>query len=193
MPVLPVKEVRLSELHLPEINRDDIVRSLSGIRLPDVDLSKLERPKIDLPEGVSKLEWPRIDLSSIDVGKAMAGAAAAAGLTRRASRRWPLAVGGLIVAGLASWAILSNEALRARLAGKVQAVRDRITEMRSSRYDGLEIDAEEPIAFTAAETSPIEPAPFSEGTTIDATGYPAGLGSNNGDGTPALEETTNPA
>jgi hypothetical protein len=193
MPELPVKEVRLSELHLPEINRDDIVRSLSEIRLPDIDLTKLERPRIDLPEAVSKLEWPRIDLSSIDVGKAMAGAAAAAGLTRRASRRWPLAVGGLIVAGLASWAILSNEALRARLAGRVQAVRDRITEMRSSRFDALEIDAEEPIAFASAETAPIEPAPFSEGSTIDATGYPAGLGSNNGDGMPALEETTNPA
>ena len=57
MPELPVKEGRLSELHLPEIKRDDIVRSLSEIQLPDVDLTKLERPKIDLPDSVTKFEW----------------------------------------------------------------------------------------------------------------------------------------
>ena len=34
MPELPVKEVRLPELHLPEIDRDQIVSSLSGLRLP---------------------------------------------------------------------------------------------------------------------------------------------------------------
>jgi hypothetical protein len=39
MPEFTVKEVRLPELHLPEIKRDDMVRSLSGVRLPDVDYS----------------------------------------------------------------------------------------------------------------------------------------------------------
>ena len=42
MPELPVKEGRMSELHLPEISRNDIMRSLSEIRMPDVDLSKVE-------------------------------------------------------------------------------------------------------------------------------------------------------
>lgn len=184
MPELPVREARLSELHLPEIKRDDIVRSLSEIRLPDVDL----------PEAVSKFEWPKIGLSSVDVGKAMAGAAAAAHIGRRARRpRWPLVVGGLIVAGLAGWAILSNEALRARLARGAGAIRERISAMRSSRSNQLEIDRAHPIAFNAAETAPIEAAPYTDSTTIDATGYPAGLGSNNGDGAPAFEETGNPA
>lgn len=178
MPELPVKEVRLSELHLPEIKRDDILRSLSEIRLP---------------EAVSKFEWPEIDLSSVDVGKAMAGAAAAAHIGRRAQRRrWPLAVGGLIVAGLAGWAILSNEALRTRLASAVGAIRERISAVRSTWYDRHEIDRDDPIAFPAAETAPIEASPYPESTTIDATDYPAGLGSNNGDAIPALEETGSP-
>jgi hypothetical protein len=179
MPELPVREARLSELHLPEIKRDDIVRSLAEIRLP---------------EAVSNFEWPKIDLSSVDVRKAMAGAAAAAHIGRRARRpRWPLVVGGLIVAGLAGWAILSNEALRARLASGAGAIRERISAVRSKRYDQLEIDRAHPIAFNAAETAPIETAQYTDSTTIDATGYPAGLGSNNGDGAPAFEETGNPA
>jgi hypothetical protein len=193
MPQVPVKEVRLSELHLPEIKRDDIVRSLSEIRLPEIDLSRLERPRIDLPEAVSKFEWPKIDLSSVDVGKAMAGVATAAHIGRRAHRpRWPLAV-GLIVAGLVGWTILSNGALRARLARGVGAIRERISAVRSNRHDRHEIDRDHPIAFSAVETAPIDASPFADSTTIEATGYPAGLGSNNGDGIPAFEETGSPA
>lgn len=183
MPELPVKEGRLSELHLPEIKREDIVRSLSELRLPDVDLTRLERPKFDLPESVARFEWP-------DVGKAVAGAAAAANIGRRPSRpRWPLAVGGLIVAGLATWAILSNEALRARIASGANALRERITAMRSDDSDWLEMDRDEPLAFDAAETKPIETPAYGETTTVGASGYPDGLGSNNGDAIPAFEES----
>ena len=183
MPELPVKEGRLSELHLPEIKRDDIVRSLSEIRLPDVDLTKLERPKFDLPDSVSKFEWA-------DVGKAVAGAAAAANIGRRASRpRWPLAVGGLIIAGLATWAIVSNEALRTRIANAATAVRERISAMRSNDDEWLEMDRDEPIAFDAAETKPIETPAYADTTTVATSGYPEGLGSNNGDAVPAFEET----
>jgi hypothetical protein len=188
MPELPVKDVRLSDLHLPELKRDDIMRALSEIPRPDVDLSKLERPKIDMPESVSKFEWPKFELPSMDVGKAMAGAAAAAHIGRRKQpARWPFAVGGLIVAGLATWAILSNEAVRGWLAGAVQSIRYRFAAMRSD--DALEIDHDDAIAFDAAETSPIEPAPYSDTTAMEATGYPQGLGSNNGDGIPAFEES----
>ncbi len=191
---VPVKEVRLPELHLPEIKRDEIVRSLSEIHLPDLDLSKLDGPKIDIPEAISKIEWPKIDLSSVDVGKAVAGAAAAAHIGRRTHRpRWPLAVGGLIVAGLAGWAILSNEALRVRLAHGARSIRERIAALRSNWHDGRKIDRDHPIAFSAAETAPIETSPFTDNTTVDATGYPAGLGSNSGDGTPAIEQTRGPA
>jgi len=194
MPELPVKETRFADLHLPEIKRDDIVRTLSEIRLPDVDLTRLERLKFDLPESVSKFEWPRIDLSSVDVGKAMAGAAAAAHIGRRARRpRWPLAIGGLMVGGLVAWAVLTNETFRARLAGGANALRERFAAMRSSEYDNLEIERDDTIAFSAAETAPIEASPYADGSATDVTGYPEGLGSNNGDGARAPEEAARPA
>ena len=117
MPDLPVKDAPLSAIHLPELNRDDIVRSLSEMRLP-------EAPKLDLPDAVARFEWPRVDLSSIDVPKALAGVAAAANIGRRARRpRWPLAVGGVIVVGAIA-AVLSNEGVRTRLANAVNGLRD---------------------------------------------------------------------
>jgi hypothetical protein len=185
MPELPVKDVRLSELHLPELKRDDIMRALSEIPRPDVDLTKLERPKIDLPDAVSKFEWPKVD-----VGKAMSDAAHATGIRRRSGPpRWPLAVGGLIVTGLAAWAILTNETVRAWLSDVANNVRQRFSTMRSTDDDLLQYDADEPIAFNSAETAPIESAPYSDSSMVDATGYPEGLGSTNGDGMPAFEES----
>ena len=177
MPELPTKDARLSELHLPEFKRDDIMRTLSEMR-PDVDISKIERPKLQIPDSVSKS----------DLGKAVSNAAVSAGLRRKEPTRWPLAVGGLIVAGLAAWAIFTNEAVRSRLAAAANGVRDRVASMRSAN-DQLEIDADQPVAFDAAQTAPIESPPYSESTTIDAAGYPEGLGSNNGDGLPAFEES----
>jgi hypothetical protein len=177
MPELPVKESRLPELHLPEISRNDIMRSLSEIRMPDVDLPKVERPRFDLP----------------DIGKAVAGAAAAAGIVRRSRPRWPFAVGGLILAGLATAAILSNETLRAKIAGGIEALRERVTAMRSTDIEELDVDQDEPVAFDAAKTASItETSPYSEGSTAEATAdYPAGLGSNgHEDKIPAFEEST---
>ena len=121
--------------------------------------------------------------------KAVRGAAAAAHIGRRRHRpRWPVAIGGLIVAALASWAILKNDALRTRLADAVGTIRDRISTMKRSMYDQDEIDA--PIAFARAETAPIEASAFTVSSTIEPTGYPAGLGSNHGDTNPTVEETS---
>lgn len=193
MPELPVKEIRLSELHLPEINRDEIVKSLSEMHLPDVDVTKLERPRIELPDAISRFEWPRIDLSSVDLGKAIAGAAAAVHIGSRARRpRWPLAVGGLIVAGFATWAILTNETVRGRLASGASAVRERLASMRADADDGLDIDVDGPIAFNAAETAPMEVPPYIDGSTDAAgTDYPEGLGIDRDNGIPAFEEAGN--
>lgn len=180
MPELPVKETRLPELHLPEISRKDIMRSLSEIRMPDVDL----------PDSVTKRDWPKFEMPDVDLGKAVAGAAAVAHIGRRSRSRWPLAVGGLIVAGLATAAILSNETLRAKIAGGFEALRERFAAMRSSG-DELDIDQDDPIAFDAADTAPItETSPYSEGSTETAP-YPSGLGSNgHEDGIPAFEESS---
>jgi hypothetical protein len=193
MPDLPVKDARLSALHLPEFKRDEIVRALSEIGRPDTDRSALQRAKMELPDAVTRFEWPRIDLSKIDVPKALAGVAAAANIGRRARRpRWPLAVGGLIVAGTIA-AILSNEGVRSRLSNAINALRERLMSMRADREDILDIDVDDPIAFDAAETAAIEPAPFAETTAFDATGYPEGLGTRNGDGIPAFEEPGKPS
>jgi len=176
MPQLPTKESRLPELHLPEISRDDIMRSLSE-RMPDVDLSKVERPKFEMPD--------------IDLGKAMAGAAAAAHIGRRSRSRWPFAVGGLIIAGVATAAVLSNETVRAKIAGAFDALRERVAAMRSTGYEDLDIDRDDPIAFDAAETAPItETSPYSD-DPLETAPYPSGLGSNgHEDGIPAFEESS---
>ena len=169
MPELPVKETRMPELHLPEISRKDIMRSLSEMRMPEVEMP------------------------DVDLGKAVAGVAAAAHIGRRSSRRWPFAVAGLIVAGVATAAILSNETIRARISSGLDALRERFNAMRSSGYDELDIDRDDAVAFDAAQTAPIaDVTPYSEGSALDTTAdYPAGLGSNgHEDGIPAFEEST---
>ena len=65
MPELPVKEVRLSELHLPELKRDEIVRSLSEIRRPAIDLPDLERPGSQVRESLARIDWSRLDPTAI--------------------------------------------------------------------------------------------------------------------------------
>ena len=174
MPELPVKEVRPSELHLHEIKRDEIVRALSEMRMPEIDLPKIERPDVDL--------------SARSFGRVATGIAVALGLVSRPRRaRWPLAVGGLIVAGLAAVVVLSNTAVRARLSEASSAVRERVGAMRAGG-DALDVGPDDAVAFDAAETAEIETSPFAEASTIDATGYPTGLGADHQNGGHVPEE-----
>ena len=109
------------------------------------------------------------------------------------ARRWPFAVTGLIVAGVATAAVLSNETIRAKISSGIDALRERFNAMRSSGYDELDIDRDDPVAFDAAQTAQIgDVTPYSEGSPLDTTAdYPAGLGSNgHEDGIPAFEEST---
>ena len=159
----------------------DFVGGHSGIHFPDVDI----------PSAISKVEWPKLDLSSMDVGKAVRDASVAAHIGRRRNRpRWRLAIGGLTVAALASWVILRNDGVRARLTDGASAIRERIAAMKRSGYDQDEID--DPIAFDAAATAPIEASAFKVRGTTEATGYPAGLGSNDGRANPTFEDTAEP-
>jgi hypothetical protein len=164
MPELPVKEVRPSELHLPEIKRDEIVRALSE-GMPDIDLTRIERPNVDL--------------AARSLGRAVTAIAAALHIAPRARRsRWPMAIGGLIIAGVATAAVLSNAKVRARLSSGATAIRERAAAMRPGDDATLEIDQDETTAFTAAETAQVGSSPFTDATAIDATGYPAGLGAD---------------
>ena len=49
MPELRIKEFRMPELHLPEMSRDDISRAI-GDATRDVDLSRFDPRRVDLPE-----------------------------------------------------------------------------------------------------------------------------------------------
>jgi hypothetical protein len=178
MPELPVKEVRMPELRLPEIDRAEITRSLSDMHMPEFDLSRIDRPK--MPDRMAK----------VDLGKAVAGVVAMTPFRPKRSRpRWPLAVGGIVVAGVVTAAVLSNRAIRDRIANAIEALRARIAAMRQD--DMLEVDVDDPVAFTAADTAMIdEPLPYADGTTADVTGYPDGLGADaHVNGAPKLEES----
>lgn len=188
-PHLLANEIHLPELHLPEITREGIARSLSEVRIPD-----LGRSSADLAQAVSNVEWPTIDLPSVDLGRAIAGAAAAAHIGRRSRRpRWPLALVGLVVAGLAGWGILSQDAQRARLTRGARAIRERISMIRSDLQGRSKVNPGHAIAFSAAATAPIDTFPLTDGPTLEVTDDPAGPGSNSSDGTPAIKQVRSPA
>jgi hypothetical protein len=149
VPEPPVQEVRLSELHLPEIKRDEIVRSLSEVRVPTLDLAAIERPRIALPDSIRRFDW-----RSIDLGGAVAGAAAIARLGRPLARRsrWPYVAGAVIVVGAASAVILASPAVRERAGRAIRDLRARIDE-RTGADDGLEIDDDAVSSVEAADTS----------------------------------------
>jgi hypothetical protein len=194
---MPVKEVRRPDVHLPEVH------------LPD----------LHLPDSVTNFEWPRIELPSVDVakavgdagkavgeagrnagkavgeavgeaGKAVSDAAAGVHLGRRSQTpRWPFAIVGLLAAAAAGWVILTNAALRTRLASGTRAVRRQASTLRATLSSSLAARREDPVAFPAAPTAAMEGTGYGDGTG-DATDYPDGLGSNNGHGTLADEEIT---
>ena len=190
MPEFTVKEVRLPELHLPEIKRDEIVRSLSGVRLPDVDLARARR---------ATLKVPAVSVSTSDMGRLLAAAAALARFVRpapsrppmlaipfgrrarsplarivrpkRRGSRWPLAI-GVVVVILGAWAILRRPEVRRRVQAAARNVR--------SRFDDLRVgeEARDPDSLTEAEaTAHID---------VDAP-------TTSSSGSPAAEETTTPA
>ena len=87
MPEFTIKEVRMPELHLPEVKRDEIVRALSGIHVPEVDLSGIEPRRRLRSVDIKSFPWRRPAISGIDAGKAVAAAVAAARLVRPAPSR----------------------------------------------------------------------------------------------------------
>ena len=210
MPEFSVKEIRLPELHLPEIKRDEIIRSLAGVRLPEVDLAKARQATIKIPA---------VTLTSADVGKLLAAGAALARFARPAPRRarwwsgaigrrsrspvarfvqprssrsrWPLVLGAFVVASLGAAVLMRRPAVRQRIDDAARWVRDRFDELRAGSY--AQDAADEPFAFAAAQTAPIEAPPHVNstdgvGTAESGSDYPDGLGSAATDDTSAFEE-----
>jgi len=146
MPELPVKEVRLPELHLPEIDREQIINSLSGLRLPAVDILRVERPRFGRQGRTGGFDWRAIDWRAIDLGPAIAGAGALVRLGSRARplvrSRWAIAAGVVVVAGVAVAAIAAQPAVRERAGRTVRDVRARIDEARGGDHLAIDTDTD---------------------------------------------------
>lgn len=201
MPEFTVKEVRLPELHLPEIKRDDIVRSLSGVRLPEVDLSKARRATIKVPA---------VSVTSSDVGKVLAAGAAVARFvrpaparrawlpgpfgrrtrspivrivpSRRRRSRWPLAIGAIAVVALAAWALIRRPGVRERIDAAARDARVRVDELRNGGPTDLELHA------------PTDLTTMADNATLNgASAFTPELGETDGGSmAPAFEETGTP-
>ena len=147
-----ITKERLSDIQLP-----------TDLRLSDVELPKIDLSKVDLP----KVELPKAD----DVSKALVGAAAAVGLVKPRPRRWPYVVAGAIAIAAIGWVAMNWSMIRDRWDAMTARFRQRMDDVQG------EDEWDETVAFTAAETRPIE-------TSIDAVGpmgttpndYPEGLG-----------------
>ena len=150
MPGLRLTEVRVPELHLPEMTREDIVRVIGDARR-DADLSRLDPRRIELPD---------VDLSGIDVPKVVAAAVQAVGLVRAVRRpRLPFIVGGLITVGIIGYALATSPVVKPRLTEIARRARARVDEMRAT--DEIDALAEAPEVVSPVAV-PIEPDAFME-------------------------------
>lgn len=207
MPEFTFKEVRLPELHLPEIKRDEIVRALAGVRLPDVDLAGASR---------TTLKVPTVALTGDDIRRLVAAGAAITRFVRpspsrvraprnpfarrsrspiamivrpRAHRsRRPLVLGGIVVAVVAIWAIMRRPEVRHRLEVASREARERIATWRAQdlRPDEGWVD----IDSTHVVGSTTDPQGFANVT--DAAASETVIGGAAADDVPAFEESQTP-
>jgi hypothetical protein len=201
MPELNLKDLRrdlkLPELRLPEMSRDDVAKALGEARkeLADVrrDLNEFRRefemPKVDL----SAVEMPKgVDLSKVDVAKVSKDArklskearknarqaAERAGLVKRPSRL-PFVLVGLATLGLVAWAF-ATPGVKARIRETARQAREQMNQRRAAwDYDDdtRAFDAATPagvVASTYSESITTTDSPFSE----PPADLPDGLGTN---------------
>lgn len=170
MPDLKIKDIKMPELHLPEMSRNDIVSAMGDARR-DLDLSRFDPRKLDLPD---------VDLSKVDVPKAIAEAAAAAGIVRSRRSRLPFIIGGLVTIGLIGFAVMNSSMIKSRLSELARGAKERMDERRTARLGGSD---QEPRAFDAAVAVPVESSAYADATTSDSpfdgsSDLPVGLGSD---------------
>jgi hypothetical protein len=207
MPEFTVKEVRLPELHMPELKREEIVRSLAGIRLPEVDLAKARDIRIKVPT---------VTLTSSDVGKILAVAATATRFVRPAPRRrlpflgsvgrrnrlpsvrivqprrrprWRLAA-LIAVVGFGLWAILRRPDVQRRLQAGAREARERFETMRAESLQPS--DGNGTATSPAMESSVVDETPTA--TDLAAGVTPTdGLAAPDEASSPMFEESSQPA
>jgi hypothetical protein len=191
------KDLRLPELRLPEMSRDDIAKALGATRrelrevrrdlnefrrefeMPRVDLTAVEMPKVDVPKvEVLKVELPKVDMAKVskDARKGAKQAAQKAGLVARPSRI-PFVLVGLVTFGLVAWA-MATPGVKTRVREATRQARERMAERRSA----WDLD-DETRAFDV--TSPADVTADAYGGSIDSaqssfgelpTSLPEGMG-----------------
>jgi len=183
MPTLTRKSFQLPELHLPEMRRDDIAKTLADVRHElgevrrEIDKSRADIANLHLP----KFEMPDVDLSRLDVPKAVTSAAQSVGLMKRRRSRTPFIIGGLVTLALLIWAALRSPTVQERVRTVAQDARERIDAMRTTA------DLE-PHAFDAADTMAVEGSAFTDAPIGSESPYdgpsdlPSGLGNNGAHG-----------
>jgi hypothetical protein len=217
MPEFTVKEVRLPELHLPEIKRDDIVRSLSGVRLPDVDLAKA-RPL--------RIKVPAVAVSSSDVARLVAAGVGIARLARPVPQRrrmprlpfignsrspvarlikprtrrsrWPMVIVVVGAVAVAAWALMRQPSVRRRVDEVARDARERWATMRTPD-ERLEIDSDAPVTLRGDEAASTDPGGFVNATEDAGSMTPTDVdpdfttsSATDEDGVPAFEEAGKP-
>lgn len=163
MPDLSLKGVRLPELHLPEMSRDDIGRAIGDARR-DVDLSRLDPRRVDL----SGVRLPDVDLPRIDLPRAVTSAAQSVGIIKRPSRA-PMVIGALIVAALVAIAAAMSPVLRPKIDDAARRMRAAVQARRDEMHDDDLFDADDAPALDAVSDAPTESAAAAGDASQDPT------------------------
>jgi hypothetical protein len=154
--------------------------------------------RFDPRSAISKLALPTIEMPSVDLGKAIAGVREAAHVPSRVQERrlprWPFAAaGGMLVAGLTGWVVLSNRTVRARLASWAEPIRERISALRSVTFNRARTDQQVLLAADSVAMEPAPFAPFADDATLAATGSTADIVALDDDVAVAVDEGVSPA
>jgi hypothetical protein len=184
------KDLRLPELRLPEMSRDDIAKALGEARKEIREVRKeladfrqdFEMPRV----AVTSVELPNVDVTKIAEGakngakqvadtardnakvvaKEARKAAEQAGLVKRSRMsRLPFVLAGIVTLGLVTWAFANSPSVKARLRDGAQRARERMNERRTA----WDLD-EDTRAFDAASTAGVAPSTYSD--TLDSSTSP---------------------
>ncbi len=184
MAELKFKDIRLPELKLPEMSRDDIAKALGETRKELVgvrkDLSEFRRefemPKVELPKA-SAVEMPTVDEARAMVKDAQKAARQAAKDAGKSARKATNKMGkevtraaqdaGLvdrpsrlpfILAGLVTLGLVAWALMNSpRLKERIKAAAD---EARTKMADRGDAEWDSPRAFDAATTAGVEPSTY---------------------------------